>query len=86
MPVSRVEFNYTRATGHWTDRTWNTIPATITGSRATAAIPRGTTVSYFNVVDTRDCVVSSAHVEHDSRETPRLKPPAGVGKIGRAHV
>ena len=62
LPVRRVEFNFTRATGWWGDRTWTTQPAAVAGNRATAAIPRGCTVSYFNVFDGGHCVVSSEHV------------------------
>ncbi len=63
--VSRVELNFTRATGHWTDRFWNTVPSAIASSCAQAMveIPKGSTAAYFNVFDNRDCVVSSEHVE-----------------------
>ena len=62
-PIKRVEFNYTRAKGYWTDRFWNTVPAKIEGGRATIKLPKATTVGFFNVFDERECVVSSEHVE-----------------------
>lgn len=62
IPVKQVEFNFTRATGYWPDRTWNTLPATVQGNRATATIPRHCTAHYFNVIDARACIVSSEHV------------------------
>jgi hypothetical protein len=65
LPVTRAEFNYTRATGHWVDRTWTTLPAELdaANSNASAILPHGTTVYYFNLFDQQDRVVSAEHVE-----------------------
>lgn len=63
-PLARAEFNFTWALGHWTDRTWNTLPADLdpaTG-RVQAALPAGTTAWYFNVFTRDEWVASSEHV------------------------
>ena len=64
-PIVKAELNYTRATGHWTDRFWNTVPAKLdsTTGRATAEIPPQTAVFYFNLFDSDGLAVSSEHVE-----------------------
>jgi dienelactone hydrolase len=64
-PVARAELNYTRALGHWTDRTWNTLPADLDAASGTVTtrLPAETTVYYFNLFDDRDCAVSTEHVE-----------------------
>jgi dienelactone hydrolase len=62
-PPARAELNYTRALGHWTDRFWNTAPATLEGTTVHAQLPAGTTVYFFNLFDDHDRVTSSEHVE-----------------------
>jgi len=64
-PVKTAELNYTRALGHWTDRTWNTVPAEIKAGRISAALPKGTTVYYFNIFDECGRAASSEHVVRD---------------------
>lgn len=61
VPVVKAELNYTRDTGRWQDRKWESIPGTLTDGRATATLPEGTGVYYFNLIDQRDCVVSTEH-------------------------
>ena len=64
-PVARAELNYTTDTGKWQDRKWQTAPAALdlkTG-RVSADLPTGATVWYFNLIDSRDLVVSSEHEE-----------------------
>jgi len=64
-PIAMAELNYTTDTGKWQDRNWKTIPAKVderTG-RASADLPQGITVYYFNLIDDRDLVVSSEHEE-----------------------
>jgi dienelactone hydrolase len=65
LPVARAEFNYTRATGHWVDRTWTTLPADIDAENlvVSASLPHGTTVYFFNLFDEQDRVISAEHVE-----------------------
>lgn len=64
-PVARAELCFTKATGPWKDRLWESIPATLDGDahRASAALPEGTTVYYVNLFDAEDRVVSTEHAE-----------------------
>jgi len=61
--VTKAELNFTRDTGKWQDRKWESVPATIDAGagKVSAALPEGATVYYFNLFDDRDCVVSSMH-------------------------
>ena len=61
--IVRAELCYTRDTGPWPDRLWETAPASVAQGRATATLPAGAKVYYMNLFDDRDCVVSSEHVE-----------------------
>jgi dienelactone hydrolase len=62
-PIVKAELNYTRETGRWQDRRWEALPAQQPGSgRVSAVLPEGTKVYYLNLVDDRDCVVSTEHV------------------------
>ena len=61
--IVKAELNYTRDTGRWQDRKWESIPAVDAGGRVTAGLPEGTRAYYFNLFDDRDCVVSTEHVE-----------------------
>lgn len=61
VPLHKAELNYTRETGRWQDRTWESIPARESHGRITAELPRGTRAFYFNLFDRRDCVVSTEH-------------------------
>ncbi len=63
VPVVKADLNYTRDTGRWQDRKWEAIPAQLTEGRVAASLPEGTRVYYFNLVDERDCVVSTEHEE-----------------------
>lgn len=64
-PVARAELNYTQDTGNWQDRKWESMPAQLDAaqSRITATLPEATTVYYVNLIDNRDLVVSSEHVD-----------------------
>jgi hypothetical protein len=64
-PITKAELNYTTDTGPWQKRRWETIPARLDTKRrkASARLPKGTTVYYFNLLDNRDLVVSSEHEE-----------------------
>jgi dienelactone hydrolase len=59
----KAELNYTKDTGRWQDRKWETIPASIKDAKATAELPVGARVYYHNLVDERGCVVSTEHEE-----------------------
>lgn len=61
VPIVRAELNYTKDTGRWQDRKWNSIPAGQTNGRISANLPAGTRVYFFNLVDDRNCVVSTEH-------------------------
>ncbi len=63
VPVLKAELNFTRNTGRWQDRKWESKPARQTDGRVTASLPAGTRVYYFNLFDERDCVVSTEHEE-----------------------
>lgn len=63
--VASAELNFTRALGHWFDRTWNTVPAELDAGAgmASAVVPPDAAVSFINLFDDRGCVVSAEHVE-----------------------
>lgn len=65
VPVTKAELCFTRKTGRWQDREWDSQPATIDlhTSRVTATLPTDVTVFYLNIFDDRNCVVSSEHTE-----------------------
>jgi dienelactone hydrolase len=64
-PIVKAELNYTKDIGKWQDRTWHTAPATLDakGGKVSAALPSGSTVYYFNLIDQRNLIVSSEHEE-----------------------
>jgi dienelactone hydrolase len=59
--IVKAEFNFTRASGMWQDRTWNTIAASLNNGQSTisAAIPYAATAYYFNLFDAEGRVYSS---------------------------
>jgi dienelactone hydrolase len=62
--IVKAELNVTKDLGLWPDRKWEVLPAELDkAGRVTATLPAGTTVYYFNLIDDRDCVVSSEHEE-----------------------
>jgi dienelactone hydrolase len=63
LPVLKAELNYTRDTGRWQDRKWQSIPANLTDGKVSASLPEGTRVYYLNLSDERNCVVSTEHEE-----------------------
>ncbi len=66
--VAKAELNYTRDTGRWQDRKWEAVAAEKSDNRITARLPAGTRVYYFNLIDERECVVSTEHAECDVKE------------------
>ena len=64
-PIVKAELTYTKASGPWKDRLWETLPAELdaAGKRVTGTLPEGTTVYYINLFDDRDLAVSSEHEE-----------------------
>jgi dienelactone hydrolase len=61
ISMVKAELNFTRDTGRWQDRKWESIPADVKAGRISADLPEGTRVYYFNLFDARDCVVSTEH-------------------------
>jgi dienelactone hydrolase len=63
--VVKAELEFTKDGGKWQKRMWETAPAAIDGTRATAAIPEGAKVFYLNLIDERNLVVSTEHAERN---------------------
>lgn len=63
IPIVRAELNVTHDSGRWQDRRWESVAAQLSNERASAELPEGTRVYYFNLFDERGCVVSSEHIE-----------------------
>lgn len=63
--IAKAVLNFTKDAGAWQKRKWSSVPAELDREkkRATARLPEGTTVYYFNLFDVRGCAVSSEHVE-----------------------
>lgn len=61
--MSKAELLFTKDQGRWQDRKWEVVAAELQGNRASAPLPAETTVFFLNLTDSRDCVVSSEHVE-----------------------
>ena len=64
-PIQRAELNYTCQTGRWQDRKWETTAAEVDAAahKATARLPQGVKVYYFNLIDQRNLAVSAEHKE-----------------------
>lgn len=63
VKMVKAELNYTMDRGKWPDRKWESVPAMMTGKRASAKVPTGATAWYFNLFDERGIVTSSEHFE-----------------------
>ena len=63
----KAELCFTRDTGRWQDRTWETAPAFIDSDkhRVSARIPDSARVLYLNLVDERGLIVSTEHIERE---------------------
>lgn len=67
-PLAKVELNWTKDSGPWPKRLWESQPATLYATnRVSATLPDGVTVYYLNIFDDRECVVSTEHEEMPSR-------------------
>jgi dienelactone hydrolase len=62
-PVIRAELNYTLDSGVWEHRRWQTMAADLDHGRsmASAPLPEGVKVHYFNLIEQRGLIVSSEH-------------------------
>jgi len=63
--VVKAELEFTKDGGKWQKRMWESAPAAIDGTRASAAVPEGAKVFYLNLIDERNLVVSTEHVERN---------------------
>ncbi len=65
IPIVKAELCFTRSTGKWQDREWETLPAQIdeAASQAAGDVPADATVFYLNLFDDRQCAVSTEHTE-----------------------
>jgi dienelactone hydrolase len=64
VPLAKAELTFTKDKGPWPDRHWDATPAQIEADgKVTATLPEGTTVYYVNLIDQRNLIVSSEHVE-----------------------
>ncbi|HRA87783.1 MAG TPA: acetylxylan esterase [Planctomycetaceae bacterium] len=70
VPLVKAELCFTRDSGKWQDRKWETLPAEIdaSSSKVSASVPGDATVFYLNLFDDRECVVSTEHIDH----TPKV--------------
>jgi dienelactone hydrolase len=61
VPVTKAELCFTKASGKWQDRKWESAPATVDAGKASAPLPDGATVYYINLIDERGLYVSGEH-------------------------
>jgi dienelactone hydrolase len=63
--IVSAELAFTRASGRWQDRLWESRPAKIDFDhhRVTAEVPADATVFYLNIFDDRNCAVSTEHID-----------------------
>ena len=64
-PIVKAELLYTKSTGEWKDRLWETAEAQVdpANNQVTAELPAGTTVYFLNIEDEHNLVVSTEHEE-----------------------
>ena len=64
VPITSAELDYTANGGAWQKRQWQHIPATLTATGVSAALPAARPLVYYlRVTDQRGCSVTTAHVE-----------------------
>jgi dienelactone hydrolase len=65
VPVVSAELNFTRDIGRWQERKWETESAKVDADqhRVTAQVPADAKAFYLNLIDSRNCIVSTKHVE-----------------------
>jgi hypothetical protein len=67
VPIVRAELNITRDTGNWTERNWEALRAQVSDGKVNATLPQGATAYYLNLIDSRNLVVSTEHVELNAK-------------------
>jgi hypothetical protein len=63
--AAKAELSFTKDKGKWQGRVWESVPAALEGTRASARAPEGATAAYLNLFDERGLVVSAEHVEFE---------------------
>jgi dienelactone hydrolase len=65
IPIVEAELTFTRQSGPWSERLWETLPAEIDVDRhqASAAVPEEALLFYLNLTDEQGLVVSSEHLD-----------------------
>lgn len=63
IPVVKAEFHFSRDSGKWLARKWESVLAALGNDAATVAVPPDAKVFYLNLVDERGLVSSTEHVE-----------------------
>ncbi|MEX0321878.1 MAG: acetylxylan esterase [Puniceicoccaceae bacterium] len=61
--IKLAKLLYTKDTTAWPVRKWIEVPADVSASSLSAAVPEGATVLYFNATDERGLMVSSQFIE-----------------------
>jgi hypothetical protein len=62
-PPVKAEICFTRDTGKWQERKWETLAATINADarRVSASIPADAKAAYLNLIDDRGLIISTEH-------------------------
>ncbi len=63
--ISKAEVIFTKDSGKWQDRTWESAVAQISSDGVSAQLPAKTTACYFNVYDSRGNISSSTLFENE---------------------
>jgi len=71
-PIRKAALIFTRDTGRWQERRWETQPAEMTGHHVSAQIPPDAGTYFFNLTDDSGLVVSSEH--ENSPATSKVPP------------
>lgn len=65
VPIVNAELCYTTDTNDWFNHIWHSAPADLNSfeRRVSAKLPQNTTVCYLNIIDERNLVSSTEHIE-----------------------
>lgn len=76
-PMVRAELCFTKDSGPWLKRFWDSMPAQLDSQKrqVTATLPQNATTYYVNLIDANDLVVSSEHVEIKSAKVLGVEKP-----------
>ena len=74
VPVS-AQLHFTTATGTWSQRPWQTLPAKIDGQNISATVPSESPLTYFfTVTDSRGLLTSSSYLQINTGENTACIP------------